>query len=164
MNADPATKLPTTSARRACPSRVSVEVAYVLEDFLHDQRALARSRTGDTGTVKAVSAPLLDGRMWPVEVGVATHSLREEGRDWFRAKYGDGAPSRARTFGCVMAFLDRFKVEIVDAGLADECSGVFVVREELVRHLLDYPVRGRDAEIPRHALSEFLDSWGHRWM
>jgi hypothetical protein len=37
------------------------------------------------------------------------------------------------------------------------------VHEDLVRHLLHFPLSSRSEAIPSSALARFYDDWGHRW-
>jgi hypothetical protein len=95
--------------------------------------------------------------MWNLE-GLPAPS----GDSWFRSQYGERASANAHRFGLVSRFLDRYREDLAAAGLVAEGRGL-VVREEFVRHLLGYPVTATREEIPRAALTEFLDSWSHRW-
>jgi hypothetical protein len=127
---------------------------YPLRDFLQDRDATARAQA------RAVNA--LDGRLWSFDVGAL--AARDDRRTWFSRKYGPLGRERAWRFDLVLRFLGRHAEALVEAGLAVDSAECLAVREELVHHLLEYPVADFETEIPARAYREFLDSWGHRWM
>ena len=85
-------------------------------------------------------------------------------RKLFESKYGREAETAYRErFQLVLKFLETWRTEIVESGLADGTRPM-AVREEFVDYLLKYRLDRTQTSLPRSVIRRFLDEWGHRRM
>jgi len=144
-------------------SRVDPRVNYAVREFLDDQHRVIRAVGSDLG----MPQPILqdpDGRSFFIHTALlrSTGAGRRAAVQLFREKYGPAARSALLRFKLVVDFLNRWQREIARSGFADDGQPM-AVREEFLRYLLRYRLQPGNPQIPRSAIIEFLDDWGHRW-
>ena len=94
--------------------------------------------------------------------GLALKVGMDTQRKLFVGKYGREAETAYRfRFRLVLKFLETWRAEILQSGLADGARPM-AVREEFVDYLLKYQLDPTQNAIPKSALRRFLDEWGHR--
>jgi hypothetical protein len=138
--------------------------AYPVHDFLDDQQRLLG--TGQTSRGAATGFEDLDGPLHVVHTRRLRTALASDDIPApFHDKYGD---SQEQTYCArcerVVRFLERWRGEIVQSGLAVSRDDPLAVREDFLNFLLNYETAPGETAIPADALTGFLDQWGHRWM
>ena len=144
-------------------SRLDPNFNYPVREFLDDQHQVIRAAGGDLRR----SQPILqdpDGRSFFIHTAFlkSTGVARRAAARIFKEKYGSAARSVLLRFKLVVDFLNYWQREITRSGFAQDGQPI-AVREEFLRYLLAYRVHPGNPRIPRSAIVEFLDDWGHRW-
>ena len=151
-------KSPERMARQPGP-----HVAYSVSAFVDDHRKLL-SKTSHPLSDFSATIQLIDGRMHVVHPDLALKVGMDTQRKLFASKYGrEGETAYRERFHLVLKFLETWRVEILQSGLADGAEPM-AVREEFVDYLLKYRLDRTQTGIPRSAIRLFLDEWGHRRM
>ena len=149
-------KPPERTAEQLRPS-----VAYSVSAFVDDHRQLL-SKTYPQVSELSATIQMIDGRMHVVRPGLALKVGMDTQRKLFVGKYGREAETAYRfRFRLVLKFLETWRAEILQSGLADGARPM-AVREEFVDYLLKYQLDPTQNAIPKSALRRFLDEWGHR--
>lgn len=151
-------KSPDRMSRQLGPN-----VAYSVSAFVDDHRELL-SKTAHPLSDFSATIQLLDGRMHVVRPNLALKVGKDTQRKLFERKYGREAETAYRErFQLVLKFLETWREEILQNGLADDARPM-AVREEFVDYLLKYRLDPTQTSLPKSAIRRFVDEWGHRRM
>jgi hypothetical protein len=135
---------------------------YRVREFLRDEQFILATVRPDLASSPTI-VELLDGRKALIRARLLRHAAATRPvAKAFKVKYEENAEKILQQLKAVSEFLDQWRVEIAESGLAEDGEPM-AVREEFVEFLLHYGIDSREPEIPRVALNRFLDEWGHRW-